>query len=366
MATVRDRVKTFGNVTGSVTAFGATTNRTMSRGQQTMQDVIGNYPYNSPMVSDLWNVTSWPTMNGRFGGVFNPTIATNYPVLNWGNVAMPGTPGDIPSDTASITQVAARTNPGKPSIDLPVFLGEMRDLPHLVKETGDFLLGRRGSFNGLSWTFGWEPLLRDLGKMINFTDVAEKRFQELNRLHKRGIRRNQTVFERSIIGTSTNMVLNSDNNCVVRGDVSHTTTFKKWVSISWKPSPVPSYDSAAIRDQAWKSTLGLSARPKIIWDLMPWSWLVDWFANVGDFLQASDNSVAVIGSSCVMLKKTMVGSVKITSTTSGLSCTDGSWYKKTMNRLPNPGIGLDASIPVLTGRQLSILGGLATSRFYGR
>lgn len=361
MATVRKRDLTLPTITGSRTYFGQTGSRTVGTGSRHTEDVVGNYPLDNPFYTTYRFISSYPVINGgHANGTYN-----GYPCLDYGYVPILPKPGDVPSDSAAVTTVAAATNPSRPHVDLPVFIGELRDLPHMVKETGDFLLGRRGSFNGLSWTFGWEPLIRDLWKLFNFQEAADKRFKELNALHKRGIRRNRVTWSRTVFQEKKNVYLNSDSGAVVVANLSSRESHKQWVSIKWSPSGNPFRDESDIRKQALASTFGLTARPKIIWDLMPWSWMIDWFSNVGDYLQAVDNSVAFATSCCVMYKIDQSVSGQIVSKTVGINCNAPSWVAGSKNRtLSSP--ALSASAPILSARQLSILGGLATSRFYGR
>lgn len=42
--------------------------------------------------------------------------------------------------------------------------------------------------------------------------------------------------------------------------------------------------------RAWLDTLGLNLSPTVIWNAIPYSFVVDWFANVGDCLKQYDSN----------------------------------------------------------------------------
>jgi hypothetical protein len=102
----------------------------------------------------------------------------------YGHVSTPGSP----SDAFVATTTVAKTNPSRPSVDLPVALFELKDFPQLFKSAGKPFFKKVAGAN-LSYEFGIKPLASDLAKLIMFSDILDKRVIELKRLAERGLRR---------------------------------------------------------------------------------------------------------------------------------------------------------------------------------
>lgn len=85
--------------------------------------------------------------------------------------------------------------------------------------------------------------------------------------------------------------------------LTRETTIWRWFSGSFTYHLPSDYKSRnEMRRIAAQATeiLGLEITPEVIWNLTPWSWAVDWFANTGDVLSvisdmASDGLVVNYG-----------------------------------------------------------------------
>ncbi|UJQ85164.1 MAG: putative maturation protein [Boaesivirus pseudofaecivicinum] len=332
-------------------------------------DSVGNFPIAGELDIDRIERSSYTPLNGiRAVGVGNYQQYDAVMPVNYRNYTPPLTVDD--SDMLGLgSTLLARTNPSRPVVSLPVFIGEIRDAPRLIRLAGDSIL-RKGASGYLSWEFGWKPLLSDLRRIMDFEGQVNKRVSEIQRISSRGgLRRRVSLGSGSTKDTLTNVTL--DGVYVqVTGTRQVENSWKTWGTVRWLPDPNVSLPTSndKLRALARKAIFGLSADPGAIsavtWNLIPWSWLVDWFTNAGDFLEAHNNTVpAVPYNACIM--KHVIAEARFTRTMTSAS----SWvtggdasivHHLKMRRLATA--TLAANLPFLSGRQLSILGALAITR----
>ena len=106
-----------------------------------------------------------------------------------------------------------------------------------------------------------------------------------------------------------------------------------------------------------------------IWNALPWSWLIDYFANVSDYLGANQiGRSAVASRACIMTHRRINythGAVigKPGKLSGQLTLSPGSVLSEQKTRtIVSPPVLPTIQIPALSGHQLSILGSLAVLR----
>jgi hypothetical protein len=113
------------------------------------------------------------------------------------------------------------------------------------------------------------------------------------------------------------------------------------------------------------NVLGFHSTPKLLWDAIPWTWLIDYFANVGDFLEASNGLLRYdVRDMNVMVFQKLVDRVTSSHSSGGTLFFDGGDLvtiskQRSATPLPLPGLALR---PLLTNKQKSILGALGTAK----
>lgn len=264
------------------------------------------------------------------------------------------------SDSYFATIGAARTNPSRPNVDVPVNIFELRELPELIRSTGNNII-RSAARNNLRYQFGIRPLVGDLVKLLTFHDMVNHRVKELRRLQSRGLRRTTAVDSFSSVG-SLERTIQSDG-LVIQGTFSGQTSLDIRVHSRWFPIegwPYPSSD-AAERALASRAVLGLTVDSSTLWNAIPWSWLIDWCSNAGQYFSATRNIVgAGLGDISVMRH------TKTVWTWGGASADDWSCTPidalRTNKTRATSFVAPSAQFPFLSGNQLGILGSLAVSR----
>lgn len=291
----------------------------------------------------------------------------------------------VPNGAAMAARLLAGTNPTRPAIRLPVSLFELREIPMMYHQALSLLTaGRRGDRNGRYWKnlsptqrlasanlatqFGWLPMIRDVQALFSLPETVSRRQKEWDRLYDgNGLKRRMTLHSGEANYTRSFTAVPSNKLRTAMGKSSIRT----WGTVRWKPvDPSPNFGRPADKDVR-KMLLGLTAGdiPANLWNALPWSWLVDWFTNVGDILQANQGrGYAYPTGLCVMHYRRVLWTFegdtyettsqdrKETVTISSGECQ----HENKMRVLPSA--TLTAEIPILGSGSLSILGSLAVSQ----
>jgi hypothetical protein len=280
------------------------------------------------------------------------------------------------SNSTYATKLMARTNPNRPSVDLPVFLFEIKDIPEMFKLAGNTIFKKIAKQN-LAYNFAWKPLVSDMMKILSFHDALNSRYGELKRLYSRGLRRTVEL-DRYAVSTpypgGGTLPLSVPYGVTVfsGGHYSSATEIVRG-HIKWKPLGLPPKGDMAMRDLAMRAVMGLYASPASAWEAIPFSWLSDWFIGIGDYLNASRNFIPCtvehlsIMRHCrndFVLKPNVVWSSYVApSYVKKENVEDIIGFHETKTRTPTAGVPtVSAQLSWLSPSQWSILGSLAVTK----
>lgn len=275
---------------------------------------------------------------------------------------------NLASLNALAWEILAKTNPSVPEVNIPAFIGEMKDIPDLVKDWGRSLL-RDAARSHLTWRWAIKPLANDLAKLYNFQRSVNSRMQELYALRDGRTLRRRCDLVKASSRISTTPVCHGIRfflQCL--REVVMTT--RSWGTAEWKLMPdsqLPTLGYAPLEGLAKSSALGLNSYGLLeaAWELTPWSWLADWFSNIGTCIDASNNALGLtFGRISLMRTSTSKSSYTNVSGPIPSQYTLSGWYEEEMVRKERfpvfPVIPVPLpTLPLLTGKQLSILGALA-------
>lgn len=288
----------------------------------------------------------------------------------------------IPSIQAAAAKMLANTNPGRATVSAPVYLAELRDIPHMIKGAGDFLiklrhikgkwhrqqlLSRATPEQFLSYQFGWKPLFNDLRSLITFQETVDKRVDELQRLYSnRGLKRRLDNLGSGSNHSEVVQTISSVLGDLTRARLSKDTQVRMWGTVRWRPAYVPKIqDNPALQKLARKAVFGLSIQTEDAWNLIPWSWLFDWFSSCGDVLAANNNRIPSSPQAVNIMTHTKTTMRWVRSESSWVSGGNSFSTLETLQRNV-PGVLLPTvDIDFLSLRQLSILGALFITRARG-
>lgn len=303
--------------------------------------------------------SSTPT-NQRVLSDFCPGAWADPKSANMNHLVIPGRP----SNGALAAQLLAETNPSRSVVDLPIFLAELREIPDLIKSAGDSIIRKIASGN-LKYQFALKPLISDLRALLDFQKHFSDREKELTALNSSGLRRTRQLWSSSISLNDSLTANSSPSWCLLKYDRTRVTTSKVWGHVKWFPQSqgIPKSRDDIAKD-ARRAVLGLTLDPVTAWELIPWSWLVDWCSSVGNYLQSQRNIVGAIPSTpLIMETKRTTTRFTCTSDPTGLFVgkVEPLFYRESKTR-QSASASISASLPVLTLRQLSILGSISVLR----
>lgn len=249
-----------------------------------------------------------------FNGRMLPTTSPNSPT----NVLWPTlTPADVLTMNIAGTTAISRTLPNNPVFDAATALGELREgLPHvpfakMVKKNHSALNSVKGSGDEyLNLAFGWLPLLSDIQTFAStvikshdliksYEDGAGKhiyRRYDFPDVTSTEIRSVKTGVPPSPTGHPELYITSTGTETTVR-----RTTTKMWFSACYTYALLPgdSQRERLLRDyQIARKLYGFEPNWGTVWNLIPFSWAADWFANTGDMV----NNLVNIGKDGLVIR----------------------------------------------------------------
>lgn len=285
-------------------------------------------------------------------------------------------------------EAVAKTNPSTPHLSLPTFIGELKDLPGMLREIPKVLRDRGRSLianprripltaanANLSWRFGWKPLIGDVCKMLNFSKAVERRLALLRQLRsQRSIkRRHMLPLEQN--GTP-GVLLTTHSSGILTKHVQKTLAQRRsWIAMRWSVdagASLPPPNSWQELLLAWRLVTGFTTAEiaATAWELLPWSWLVDWYWNFGSWLSSVNGTLPLtLASVCYCATSSCMTTYDLAlgPDQSSVRLLGDYYASQTRKRripvdpsvttsLPSP------TLPVLTRGQWSILASVITQR----
>lgn len=128
--------------------------------------------------------------------------------------------------------------------------------------------------------------------------------------------------------------------------------------------------SSVTKDElnAFRASYGLySYGINDLWNILPFSWLVDYFANIGDIADANDNRLGLYPHSAALCKRCKVTRTHPEATNwNGVTLSSGSFKGERKYRspidIPSARSAITMKVPMISQNQMGILGSLFVSR----
>jgi len=241
------------------------------------------------------------------------------------------TPDTYRSDVPSVNQMSAygatgiaRASPVRTQLGLGQFIGELRDiprLPHTILELRNGLKIFKSLGNQyLNYEFGWKPFLKDLRGTVKAAVNSEKHIRQLLRDNGKVVRRKVTIAKDSRItfqgsqgfaigypaveGEFIDSYGKLYTSTIESNRTSFSGAFKYYLDYRHGMPMTPK-----LHRQLMTILYGADISPHTAWSLLPWSWLTDWFTNVGDNIANMDmiqnDSLTIVYGYATDYKQTM-------------------------------------------------------------
>jgi hypothetical protein len=149
----------------------------------------------------------------------------------------------------------------------------------------------------LSYSFGWKPLYNDLVSFVRTVSGFEARYRELV---QRANAPQQSYWGTWVAGTAAgeNLFYNNGTGdpppswvgptrcrCRVRVIQEATNGIRYHATIRYRYAIPPELSSAGGKAKAFLDTLGVAANPAVIWNAIPFSFLIDYLVDIGNYLE---------------------------------------------------------------------------------
>ncbi len=215
-----------------------------------------------------------------------------------------------PISDASLKAIGARqvlyNLPTKPLADIGQTIAELKreGLPRL-RSLSSFksYTARKSGEDYLSWQFGFRPVIQDIYALASSIDTADKQWRAYvkggNTLQRRHftlpVDQSNSTTAVSLGGTiypnlGTTLASGASSQLYRERSITSVTRFSAAYAYT-----VPKLDKrvSALARKAlqYRRQYGLEIDPELLWNLTPWSWLIDWFLPIGDYVSAVNNLV---------------------------------------------------------------------------
>jgi len=341
-------------------------------------DSVGQPISDGAFDSDQWK-GSIPFFSGSVVPNGNAAIRVQY--NSYGPIPQSAIAGvsTIVAPSGWSLDLVAGTNPSRPVTNIPIWVQNIAQLPGMIKELGKLLstpkllLSPKGAASTyLGEQFGWAPLIDDLLKLLDLQKYVIKRTAELDRLASgQGIRRRLSFTDDTTEQTISQIGSIFGAGCQFTFKTSMNVKRRTWGTIHWHPTAAFVNHRHDLSNNLLALRLVLGITPeglaKGIWDVIPWTWLIGWFTNLGKFTLANSWTVpATHGSGCFMSEAVATWSpVSISQTGGSGTLTMGGGLTRTRKtRLVSTSVTAGANIPFMDMWRLSILGSLFVQRFF--
>jgi len=235
--------------------------------------------------------------------------------------------GVNPNDLSSLgARGYARLRPKVDVAGLGQAIAEARDVPETLHTTASGLkdlyltlggkakgtimsLPKKASDQFVNHQFGWLPFVKDVRDMYNLIANYENHLDKAERQNDKWYRRTfseEAVTSETLVynvtrpkssplfSTYLNPSLGSNTCDSVTLQVRRQTMTRIWYEGEFKRYDVEFDKRVPMNDNiraglGFLSLAGAKINPVLIWKVTPWSWAVDWFANVGDNIQLAQD-----------------------------------------------------------------------------
>jgi len=287
-----------------------------------------------------------------------------------------------PPDQILLSKLLVKTNPSSQDFDFARSMLELREFPAMIRDTGNLFRrlnlkqiqslfktpAKDAGRNFLLWKFGWKPLIKDLNTVLDFHDSVAKRRNRLTNLGHRGSETLKRTLWKHYDTEITHATLHS-NGAVLQPEMAIAYAGRVSGYVTWvldDPSSFPATDedlSAMARNLA----MGMTPGSDTAWNLIPWTWLVDWFTNFSDYMSLTRNLIPAHPDT-VRLMDHSTKVIQTVSTNDGdinLSPMRVAW--ETKSRWDPGSLSSYPSwhLPALTGGQVSIIAALLGAKRHG-
>lgn len=250
---------------------------------------------------------------------------------------LPGSPTRTAQNNEYALHLIVNSHPFLPVFSVPVAIKELVEVASLFELAAKSFAGFVGGAY-LNYRFGWKAFVRDVKTLSTITEDLESRIKDFNRLLEDGrSRKRMTLKDERSTSVTSNIFLQSSYGVTIKGDLRHTRSMKTWGTLTWgvNDDQLLPVDDLERFNLAWRTLFDLQEiDPETMWNLIPFSWLVDYFLNVGAVLQSQHMRYQIQPRDiCIMRHFTHVATTAVTQKPASISIgNEGRYLREIKSR----------------------------------
>jgi hypothetical protein len=177
---------------------------------------------------------------------------------------------------------ALQLKPDLTSVSVPNFLADIGDLTSLFKlwkSSASLARNLAGAY--LNYNFGWKPTFGDIKGFFDGVFNFQRKLREFEQSLGKTFRRHKTAYTDSASASGSYSTSDFQGTCSWQAKLTTRAT----VGIAWTPQPLAVMTNTEKTLRGLLDTLGFQLNPRIVWDALPFTFIVDWCFNVGNWLE---------------------------------------------------------------------------------
>jgi hypothetical protein len=187
------------------------------------------------------------------------------------------------STQSDIDAIFTSLKPDLTGVSIPNFLLELDEVSSLFKLwKSNVSLAKNLAGAHLNYKFGWKPTVGDLSSAISLLKGLEQRLKEFDKLAGTMQVSKATISSETI--TKTGVFNNGgDVHRPVQWDATLSRVKSAGMTFQILPREVTKGYTMMLR--AYADALGFELNPRIIYDALPFTFILDWFFDLGGWLE---------------------------------------------------------------------------------
>jgi len=204
-------------------------------------------------------------------------------ILGLAKTALGGTFGPAHlggSGQAYMNTTFDRLRPDLTELSVPNFLADIDDITNLFRLwRKSKSLARNLAGANLNLNFGWKPTIGDIQAATEGVLRLKEHIAEFEAKIGQTIQKSTNLLQTSNSVSTTYRLPGA-------GLYSYTATVTRKVDgyIAYKPMPLLVLNSVDKAIRSYLDVLGVELNPRILWDALPFTFVIDWFFGVGNLL----------------------------------------------------------------------------------
>lgn len=166
-------------------------------------------------------------------------------------------------------------------LSLPNFILELDDVGKLFKVwKKNISIAKNAAGAHLNYSFGWKPLFSDIREMCGLIHGVIDKIAEFEKAANQTLKSHRTI-SNTVLAKEGSFTYGGIHTCKWSGYANRI----KSAGLVYRPQPFEVTRGYKLMLRAYLDALGFELNPRIIWDALPFTFVLDWFFDIGSWLE---------------------------------------------------------------------------------